>query len=49
MGWSAPLLGAFASPLVLDVTDREPKELDDSLIVGKVPSVLGDLAQLVVQ
>jgi len=40
---------ALAGPLVLDVDDREPQQLDDGVVAGEVAAGLGDLAQLVVQ
>src|SRR6185437_13835365 len=47
--WGAFLLGSFAGAFVFDVADREPEQLDDGVIGGKVPAVLDDFAQLVVQ
>jgi len=44
-----PLLAALPGALILDVADRQPEQFDDRLIVGEVPAVLDDLAQLVVQ
>jgi hypothetical protein len=40
---------ALAGPLVLDVDDGQPQELDDGVVAGEVAAGLGDLAQLVVQ
>jgi hypothetical protein len=40
---------SLAGPLVLDVADGEPEQLDDGVVVGEVPAVLDDLAELVVQ
>src|SRR5438105_8379456 len=45
----AGLFGPLAGPLVLDVADRQPQQLDHRLVVGEVPAVLDDLAELVVQ
>ena len=44
----AGFLGSLPGPLVLDVTDREPQQLDYGIVVGEVASVLDDLAELVV-
>ena len=44
-----PACGAFAGPLVLDVDDRQPEQLDDGVVAGEVAAGLGDLAELVVQ
>ncbi len=35
--WGAFLLGADSNPLVLDVADREPQQLDDRVVVGSAP------------
>jgi hypothetical protein len=40
---------ALAGPLVLDVDDGEPEQLDDGVVAGEVAAGLGDLAELVVQ
>ena len=54
-GLVGPLAGllaaglALAGPLVLDVDDGEPQQLDDGVVAGEVASCLGDLAELVVQ
>jgi hypothetical protein len=55
-GWSftfvgllAGFFGALAGSFVFDVADGEPEQLDDSVVVGKVPAVLDDLAELVVE
>ena len=45
----AGLGGSLAGPLVLDVADGEPEQLDHGVVVGEVPAVLDDLAALVVQ
>jgi len=47
--WQSFLLVAFLGSFVLDVADRQPQQLDHRLIGGEVATVLGDLAQLVVQ
>jgi hypothetical protein len=39
------LAGAF----VFDVADGQPQQLDRGVVVGEVPPILGDLAELVVQ
>jgi len=41
--------GALAGPLVLDVDDRQPQQLDDGVVGREVAAGLGDLAELVVQ
>ena len=40
----AGLLGSGAGPLVLDVADRQPQQLDHGVVVGEMAAVLDDLA-----
>jgi hypothetical protein len=44
-----PAGGALAGPFVLDVDDRQPRQLDDGVVGGAVPAGLGDLAELIVE
>jgi hypothetical protein len=54
-GWSlrlpvsAAACGAFAGPLVLDVDDRQPQQLDDRVVAREVPAGFGHFPELVVQ
>ena len=41
--------GAFGGSLVLHVHDRQPEELDGSVVGGEMPTIFDDLAELVVQ
>ena len=40
----AGFLGAFTGPLVLDVADGQPQQLDRGRVAGEVAAVLDDLA-----
>ena len=54
-GWSLRLAGvlppgeAFAGPLVLDVDDGQPQQLDHGIVGREVAAGLRHLAELVVQ
>ncbi len=41
--------GAGACALVFDVTDRQPEQFDDGVVVREVPPVLDDLSELVAE
>jgi hypothetical protein len=45
----AAFFGAGAFAFVFDVADGQPQELDHGVVVGEVPPVFDDLAELVVQ
>ena len=45
----APLSVAGPSPLVLDVDDGQPDQLDDRVVGRELPPILDDLADLVIE
>lgn len=49
VGGLAAFLVAGAGALVLDVDDGEPDQLDDGVVGGELPTILDDLADLVVE
>ena len=49
VGWCAGLGCSLSGSFVLDVSDGEPQQFDHGVVVGEVPSVLDDLAELVVE
>jgi len=44
-----PVSCLLAGPLVFDLDDGQPEQLDDGVVAGEVRAGLGHLAQLVVQ
>ena len=54
LGFALPLAdAAFGGPgpgtFVLDISDREPQQLDHRVVVREMPTILDDLPELIVQ